>query len=158
MIDKRRDNLGKARMSDADELAAEVATGRALALHHPARGLLPMAHAFATDDGLAFAEPGWDHLLAAGTRLLHAVAGQVRRSGAGWTIELAEGGQAAIVPLDDARLRRLGLADWSPGDRDLCLLLIRQSVAPSAREVAPAWIEPAAAAWPAAGLGQEQAR
>jgi hypothetical protein len=142
-------------MSDADELAAEVAAGRALALHHPVRGLLPMAHAFATDDGLAFAEPDWDYLLAAGTRLLHAVAGQVHHSGAGWMVELAEGGQAAIVPLDDAKLRRLGLVDWAPGDRDLCLLLIRQSVAPSARDVTPAWIEPAAGAWPEAGLGQE---
>ena len=114
-------------MSDADELAAEIAAGRALALHHPARGLLPMAHAFATDDGIAFAEPGWDHLLAAGTRPLHAVVGRVRRSGAGWTVEMADGEQAAIVPLDDAKLRRLRLEDWSPGDRDLCLLLIRQS-------------------------------
>jgi hypothetical protein len=76
---------------------AEVAAGRALALHHPVRGLLLMAHAFATDDGIAFAEPGWDHLLAAGPRRLHAVAGRVRRSGAGWTVEMAEGGQAAIV-------------------------------------------------------------
>jgi hypothetical protein len=145
-------------MSDADELAAEVAAGRALALHHPARGLLPMAHAFATDDGIAFAEPGWDHLLAAGPRRLHAVAGRVRRSGAGWTIETAESEEALIVPLDDARLRRLRLEDWSPGDRDLCLLLIRQSVAPSARDAAPTWAGPVAGARPAADPGQEQAR
>ena len=117
-----------------------------------------MAHAFATDDSLAFAELGWDHLLAAGTRRLHAVVGQVRRSGAGWMVETAEGGQAAIVPLDDAKLRRLQLEDWAPGDRDLCLLLIRQSVAPSARDVTPMWIEPAAGARPEAGLGREQAR
>jgi hypothetical protein len=122
-------------MSDADELAAEVAAGRALALHHPVRGLCPMAHAFACDEGFVFAELGWDHLLAAGTRRLHAVVGQVRRSGAGWMVETAEGGQAAIVPLDDAKLRRLQLEDWAPGDRDLCLLLIRHSVAPSARDL-----------------------
>ena len=145
-------------MSDADELAAEVAAGRALAIHHPVRGLLPIAHAFATDDGLAFAELGWDDLLAAGTRRLHAVVGRVRPLGAGWVVELAEGRQAVIVPLDDAKLRRLRLEDWSPGDRDLCLLLIRQSVAPSARDVTPMWIEPAAGARPEAGLGREQAR
>jgi hypothetical protein len=145
-------------MSDADELAAEIAAGRALALQHPLRGLLPMAHAFATDDGLAFAEPGWDHLLAVGTRRLHAVVGRVRRAGAGWAVEMAGGEEALIVPLDDAKLRRLELEDWSSGDRELCLLLIRQSVAPSAREAAPRWIEPAAGARPEAGLGQEQAR
>ena len=100
-------------MSDADELAAEVAAGRALAIHHPVRGLLPMAHAFATDDGIAFAELGWDDLLAAGTRRLHAVVGRVRPSGAGWAVELAEGGRAVIVPLDDAKLRRLQLEDCS---------------------------------------------
>jgi hypothetical protein len=122
-------------MSDTNELVAEVAAGRALALHHPERGLLPMAHAFATDDGLAFAEPGWDHLPAAGPRRLHAVVGRVRRAGAGWAVEMAEGEQALIVPLDDAKLRRLQLEDWSPGDRDLCLLQIRHSVAPSARDV-----------------------
>jgi hypothetical protein len=145
-------------MSDADELVDEVAAGRALALHHPGRGLLPMAHAFATDDGLAFAEPGWDHLFGASTRPFHAVAGQVRRSGAGWAVEMAEGEQALIVPLDDAQLRRLQLEDWSPGDRDLCLRLIRQSVAPSAREATPTWVELVAGARPEADLGQEQAR
>jgi hypothetical protein len=145
-------------MSDVDELVAEIAAGRALAIHHPVRGLLPMAHAFATDDGIAFAEPGWDHLLAAGPRRLHAVAGRVRRSGAGWTVEMVEGEEALIVPLDDARLRRLRLEDWSPGDRDLCLLLIRQSVAPSARDAAPTWAGPVAGARPAADPGQEQAR
>ena len=145
-------------MSDVDELVAEIAAGRALAIHHPVRGLLPMAHAFATDDGIAFAEPGWDHLLAAGPRRLHAVAGRVRRSGAAWTVEMVEGEEALIVPLDDARLRRLRLEDWSPGDRDLCLLLIRQSVAPSARDAAPTWAGPVAGARPAADPGQEQAR
>jgi hypothetical protein len=145
-------------MSDVDELVAEIAAGRALAIHHPVRGLLPMAHAFATDDGIAFAEPGWDHLLAAGPRRLHAVAGRVRRSGAGWTVEMVEGEEALIVPLDDARLRRLRLEDWSPGDRDLCLLLIRQSVAPSARDAAPTWAGPVAGARPAPDPGQEQAR
>jgi hypothetical protein len=146
-------------MSDADELAAEIADGRALALHHPARGLLPMAHAFATDDGLAFAEPGWDRLLAAGPRRLHAVAGRVRHAGAGWAVELAGGEELLIVPLDDAKLRRLELADWSPGDRELCLRLIRQAVAPSAREVTPQWARLATGARPEAGLvGQEQAR
>jgi hypothetical protein len=147
-------------MSDADELVAEVAAGRALALHHPGRGLLPMVHAFATDDGLAFAEPGWDHLLAAGARRLHAVAGRVRRAGAGWTVEMAEGEPALIVPLDDAKLRRLQLEDWSPGDRELCLLLIQQSVAPSARDATPTCVGLMAGARPEAdpGLGQEQAR
>jgi hypothetical protein len=145
-------------MSDADELVAEIAAGRALALHHPMRGLLPMVHAFATDDGIAFAEPGWDHLLAAGARRLHAVAGRVRRAGAGWAVEIAEGEPALIMPLDDAQLRRLQLEDWSPGDRDLCLLLIRQSVAPSAREVTPVWVELVAGGRSAADLGQEQAR
>jgi hypothetical protein len=145
-------------MSDADELAAEVAAGRALAIHHPVCGLLPIAHAFATDDGIAFAELGWDDLLAAGTRRLHAAVGRVRPSGAGWAVELAEGGQAMIVPLDDAKLRRLQLEDWLPGDRDLCLLLIRQSVAPSARDVTPMWLELVAGARPEASLGQEQAR
>jgi hypothetical protein len=76
-------------MSDADELATEIAAGRALALQHPVRGLLLMAHAFATDDGLAFAELGWDHLFGASTRPFHAVAGRVRRSGAGWAVEMA---------------------------------------------------------------------
>ena len=145
-------------MSDADELVAEIAAGRALALHHPMRGLLPMVHAFATDDGIAFAEPGWDHLLAAGARRLHAVAGRVRRAGAGWAVEIAEGEPALIVPLDDAQLRRLQLEDGSPGDRDLCLLLIRQSVAPSARDAAPMWPELVAGARPEAGPGREQAR
>jgi hypothetical protein len=145
-------------MSDADELAAEIAAGRALALHHPVRGLLPMAHAFATADGIAFAEPGWDHLLAAGTRRLHALVGRVRRSGAGWTVEMTDGGQAAIVPLDDARLRRLQLEDWSPGDRDLCLQQIRQSVAPSARDATPTWVGLVAGARPEAGPSREQAR
>jgi hypothetical protein len=146
-------------MSDADELVAEIAAGRALALHHPGRGLLPMAHAFATDDGIAFAEPGWDHLLAAGTRRLHAVVGRVRRAGAGWAVEMAEGEQALIVPLDDAQLRRLQLEDWAPGDRDLCLLLIRQSVAPSAREATPVGPGLVAGAQPGADLvGREQAR
>jgi hypothetical protein len=145
-------------MSDADELVAEIAAGRALALHHPMRGLLPMVHAFATDDGIAFAEPGWDHLLAAGARRLHAVAGRVRRAGAGWAVEIAEGEPALIVPLDDAQLRRLQLEDGSPGDRDLCLLLIRQSVAPSAREVTPVWVELVAGGRSAADLGQEQVR
>jgi hypothetical protein len=147
-------------MSDADELAAEVAAGRALAIYQPGRGLLPMAHAFATDDGIAFAEPGWDHLLAAGPRRLHAVAGLVRRSGAGWTVEMADGGRAAIVPLNDAQLRRLRLEDWAPGDRDLCLLLIRQSVAPSAQDATPMWAGLVAGVRPEAdlGLGQEQAR
>jgi hypothetical protein len=137
---------------------AEVAAGRALALHHPVRGLLLMAHAFATDDGIAFAEPGWDHLLAAGPRRLHAVAGRVRRSGAGWTVETVEGEEALIVPLDDAQLQRLQLEDWSPGGRELCLLLIRQSVAPSARDAAPTWAGPVAGARAEAGLRQEQAR
>ena len=145
-------------MSDTDELVAEVAAGRALALHHPGRGLRPMAHVFATDDGIAFAEPGWDHLLAAGPRRLHAVAGRVRRAGAGWTVEMAGDEQALIVPLDDAKLRRLQLEAWAPGDRDLCLLLIRQSVAPSARDAAPTWAGPVAGARPAADPGQEQAR
>jgi hypothetical protein len=147
-------------MSDADELAAEVAAGRALALHHPGRGLVLMAHAFATDDGIAFAEPGWDDLLAAGARRLHALAGRVRRSGAGWTVEMVEGEPALIAPLDDAQLRRLQMEDWPPGDRDLCLLLIRQSVAPSARDAAPTCVGLMAGARPEAdpGLGQEQAR
>jgi hypothetical protein len=145
-------------MSDADELAAEIAAGRVLALHHPARGLLPMAHAFATDDGIAFAEPGWDHLLAAGPRRLHAVVGRVRRAGAGWMVETAGGEPAPIVPLDDAKLRRLEFEDWSPGGRELCLLLIRQSVAPSARDATPGWVELVAGARPEADLGQEQAR
>jgi hypothetical protein len=145
-------------MSDADELVAEVAAGRALALQHPLRGLLPMAHAFATDGGIAFAELGWDHLLAAGTHPFHAVAGRVRRSGAGWTVETVEGEEALIVPLDDAQLRRLQLEDWSPGGRELCLLLIRQSVAPSARDAAPTWAGPVAGARAEAGLRQEQAR
>jgi hypothetical protein len=145
-------------MSDADELAAEIAAGRALALQHPLRGLLPMAHAFATDDGLAFADHGWDHLLAAGTHPFHAIAGRVRRSGAGWAVEMAEGEEALIVPLDDARLRRLQIEDWSPGDRDLCLQQIRQSVAPSARDAAPVWAGPVAGARPEADPGQEQAR
>ena len=145
-------------MSDADELATEIAAGRALALHHPVRGLLPMAHAFATADGIAFAEPGWDHLLAAGPRRLHAVVGRVRRAGAGWAVEMAGGEEALIVPLDDAKLRRLELEDWSSGDRELCLLLIRQSVAPSARAATPGWSELAAGARPEAGLGPEQVR
>jgi hypothetical protein len=145
-------------MSDTDELVAEVAAGRALALHHPGRGLRPMAHVFATDDGIAFAEPGWDHLLAAGARRLHAVAGQVRRAGAGWTVEMAGGEQALIVPLDDAKLRRLELEDWAPGDPDLCLLLIRQSVAPSAREATPMGPGLVAGPRPEAGSGLEQAR
>jgi hypothetical protein len=147
-------------MSDADELAAEVADGRALALHHPMRGLCPMAYVFATDDGIVFADHGWDHLPAAGTRRLHAVVGRVRRSGAGWAVEMADGGWAAIVPLDDAKLRRLQLEDWSQGDRDLCLQQIRQSVAPSARDAAPTWVGLVAGARPEAGLGlgQEQAR
>jgi hypothetical protein len=145
-------------MSDVDELVAEIAAGRALAIHHPVRGLLPMAHAFATDDGIAFAESGWDHLLAAGPRRLHAVAGRVRRSGAGWTVETVEGEEALIVPLDDAQLQRLQLEDWSPGGRELCLLLIRQSVAPSARDAAPTWAGPVAGARAEAGLRQEQAR
>jgi hypothetical protein len=145
-------------MSDADELAAEIAAGRVLALHHPARGLLPMAHAFATDDGIAFAEPGWDHLLAAGPRRLHAVVGRVRRAGAGWVVETAGGEPAPIVPLDDAKLRRLEFEDWFPGGRELCLLLIRQSVAPSARDATPGWVELVAGARPEADLGQEQAR
>ena len=112
-----------------------------------------MAHVFATDDGIAFAEPGWDHLLAAGPRRLHAVAGRVRRSGAGWAVKIAEGEEALIVPLDDARLRRLRLEDWSPGGRELCLLLIRQSVAPSARDATPGWVELVAGARPEADLG-----
>jgi hypothetical protein len=145
-------------MSDADELAAEIAAGRALALQHPVRGLLPMVHAFATDGGIAFAEPGWDGLSAAGTHPFHAVAGRVRRSGAGWTVEMAEGEEALIVPLDDARLRRLQIEDWSPGDRDLCLQQIRQSVAPSARDATPTWVGLVAGARPAADPGQEQAR
>jgi hypothetical protein len=145
-------------MSDADELVAEIAAGRALALHHPGRGLLPMAHAFATDDGIAFAEPGWDHLLAAGTRRLHAVVGRVRRAGAGWTIEMAGDEQALIVPLDDAKLRRLQLEDWSPGNPELCLRRIRQLVAPSAREATPLWAGLVAGARPEADPGQEQAR
>jgi hypothetical protein len=120
-------------MSDADELVAEVAAGRALALQHPLLGLP-----------------------AAGTHPFHAVAGRVRRSGAGWTVETVEGEEALIVPLDDARLRRLRLEDWSPGDRDLCLLLIRQSVAPSARDAAPTWAGPVAGARPAADLGPGQ--
>jgi hypothetical protein len=146
-------------MSDADELAAEAADGRALALHHPVHGLLPMAHVFATDDGLAFADHGWDQLLAAGTHPFHAVAGRVRRSGAGWVVETVEGEEALIVPLDDAKLRRLQIEDWSPGDRDLCLQQIRQSVAPSAREVTPTWVGLVAGARSEAdlGLGQEQA-
>ncbi len=65
-------------MSDADELAAEVAAGRALALHHPVRGLCPMAHVFACDEGFVFADHGWDHLFAANARPFHAVAGQAR--------------------------------------------------------------------------------
>jgi hypothetical protein len=117
-----------------------------------------MAHAFATDDGIAFAELGWDHLLAAGTRRLHAVVGRVRRAGAGWAVEVAEGEKALIVPLDDAKLRRLQLEDWSPGDRDLCLRLIRQAVAPSARDATPRWVELVAGARPEADLAQEQAR
>jgi hypothetical protein len=145
-------------MSDADELAAEIADGRALALHHPTRGLLPMAHAFATNDGFAFAELGWDDLLAAGPRRLHAVAGRVRRAGAGWAIEMIGGEELLIVPLDDAKLRRLELADWSPGGRELCLGLIRQSVAPSAREATPEWGALVAGAPLEAGLGQEQVR
>jgi hypothetical protein len=145
-------------MSDVDELVAEIAAGRALAIHHPVRGLLPMAHAFATDDGIAFAESGWDHLLAAGPRRLHAVAGRVRRSGAGWTVETVEGEEALIVPLDDARLRRLQIEDWSPGDRDLCLQQIRQSVAPSARDATPTWVGLVAGARPEAGPSREQAR
>jgi hypothetical protein len=144
-------------MSDADELAAEVAAGRALAIYQPGRGLLPMAHAFTTDDGIAFAELGWDHLLAVGTRRLHAVVGRIRRAGAGWAVEMAEGEQALIVPLDDAKLRRLQFEDWSPGDRDQCLLLIRQSVALSARDATPGWGKLMAGARPKAGLGQEQA-
>ena len=93
-------------------------------------------------------------------RPFHAIAGRLRRSGAGWTVEMADGGQAAIVPLDDAKLRRLRLEDWPPGDRDLCLLQIRQSMAPSARDAAPMWVGPVAGARPAADLGpgQEQAR
>ncbi len=71
---------------------------------------------------------------------------------------MAEGEQAAIVPLDDAKLRRLQLEDWSPGDRDLCLLQIRQSVAPSARDATPMWAGLATGARPEANLGQEQAR
>jgi hypothetical protein len=65
-----------------------------------------------------------------------------------------------IVPLDDAKLRRLELEAWAPGDRDLCLLLIRQSVAPSARDAAPTCVGLMAGARPEAdpGLGQEQAR
>jgi hypothetical protein len=145
-------------MSDADELAAEVAAGRVLALQHPVRGLRPMAHVFACDEGFVFADPGWDGLAVVGMQPFHAVAGQIRRSGAGWMVEMAEGGQAMIVPLDDAKLRRLRLEDWSPGDRDLCLRLIRQSVAPSARDVRPMWLELAAGARPEARLGREQAR
>jgi hypothetical protein len=145
-------------MSDADELAAEIAAGRALALRHPGRGLRPMVQAFATDDGIAFAEPGWDHLLAAGARPFHAVVGRVRRAGAGWAVEMAGGEPALIVPLDDAKLRRLQLEDWSPGDSDLCLLLIRQSVAPSARAATPVGPGLVAGARPGADLGQEQAR
>ena len=145
-------------MSDADELVAEVAAGRALALQHPLLGLLPMAHAFATDGGIAFAEPGWDGLSAAGTHPFHAVADRVRRSGAGWTVETVEGEEALIVPLDDAQLQRLQLEDWAPGGRELCLLLIRQSVAPSARGATPEWVELTARARPEAGLRQEQAR
>jgi hypothetical protein len=114
-----------------------------------------MAHVFATDDGIAFAEPGWDGLSATGTRPFHAVAGQVRRAGDGWAVEMAEGGEALIVPLDDAELRRLQLEDWSPGDRDLCLLVIRQSVAPSARDAAPMGPGLVAGARPEAGLGQK---
>ena len=101
---------------------------------------------------------GRDRLSAADMRPFHAIAGRVRRSGAGWTVEMADGGWAAIVPLDDAKLRRLELEAWAPGDRDLCLLLIRQSVAPSARDAAPMWPELVAGARPEAGLGQEQAR
>jgi hypothetical protein len=40
---------------------------------------------------------GRDRLSAADMRPFHAIAGRVRRSGAGWTVEMAEGGQAAIV-------------------------------------------------------------
>jgi hypothetical protein len=144
-------------MSDADELAAEVAAGRALALHHPARGLCPMAHVFACDEGFVFADHGWDNL-AAGPRPFHAVAGRVHRSGAGWAVEMAEGEPALIVPLDDARLRRLQIEDWSPGDRDLCLQQIRQSVAPSARDATPTWVGLVAGARPEAGPSREQAR
>ena len=117
-----------------------------------------MAHAFATDDGVAFAEPGWDRLPAADACRLHAIVGRVRPAGAGWAIGMADGEEIRLVPLDDAKLRRLQLEDWSPGDPDLCLLLIRQSVAPSAREAVPIWVRPAAGARPEAGLRREQAR
>ena len=81
-------------MSDADELAAEVAAGRVLAIYHPVRGLRPMAHVFACDEGFVFADPGWDGLSAVRTQPFHAVAGQVRRSGAGWlAAAISTGGQ-----------------------------------------------------------------
>jgi hypothetical protein len=74
--------------------------------------------------------------------------------------EMAGDEPVLIVPLDDAKLRRLELEAWAPGDRDLCLLLIRQSVAPSARDAAPTCVGLMAGARPEAdpGLGQEQAR
>ena len=145
-------------MTDLETLVAASASGRPLAIRHPAGGFRPAAHIFATDDGIAFADHGWDHLSEAGTRPFHAVAGRVRRSGAGWTVETVEGEEALIVPLDDAQLQRLQLEDWSPGGRELCLLLIRQSVAPSARDAAPTWAGPVAGARAEAGLRQEQAR
>ena len=123
-------------MTDLETLVAASASGRPLAIRHPAGGFRPAAHIFATDDGIAFADHGWDSRFATGTHPFHAVDGRVRRVGASrWVIDLDGGGQAEIMPMNEDDLRRAHLAAWVPGDRARCLELIRGDVAPSARDV-----------------------
>jgi hypothetical protein len=123
-------------MTDVDDLALASARGRPLAIDHSIGGFRPMAHLFVTDDGLAFADHGWDSRFATGTHPFHAVDGRVRRAGAyRWMIDLDDGGQAEIMPMNEDDLRRAHLDAWAPGDRARCLAAIQGSIAPSARDV-----------------------
>lgn len=90
----------------ADALAARSAAGELFVLDHPYGGLRLAGHLFACDEGIAFAEAGWQDPNCIGGHSMHTVAGEVAAAGMKrWVVEMDGGKRTEIMPLGDRHRR-----------------------------------------------------
>ena len=99
------------------------ATGQMLIIEHPIGGRRHADHVFDIEDGIAFADSGWDDPMNAG-HPFHIIQGELSGQGP-WTLE-SKVGQCQVYALqaDDPDQQTWQQSD-QPGKRELCENIIK---------------------------------
>jgi hypothetical protein len=103
----------------AEALAGRSAAGELFVIDHPIGGLRPAAHLFACDQGVGFADLGWQDPNTVGQHTMHVIEGTERAAGGGRFTINGPDGHTEFMPLNGKLRARLqlpaGPLDPGPG-------------------------------------------